>query len=310
MCSKVRKERLMAASGLIWEARETRVGGGVIRYRDEGDGRALLFVHGVLANGTLWRKVVARLSEDFRCIVPDLPLGGHSVPMESGADLTLPGVARMVIDLMEELDLREVTLVGNDTGGAICQVVISEHPERVGRLVLTNCDAYEAFFPTLLSPFHYAARLFGTRFVDLLAWPLRARFAQRVLFKTVALGPIDNATLDAYMTPLIQDPGVRRDLARFLHGVSKRYTLEAARSFPDFGRPVLIAWGDSDLFFSPRLALRLQSDFPDARLEVVSGSRAFVPEDRPERLASLIGTFFRETSSRSPDGSQEVFSGD
>jgi pimeloyl-ACP methyl ester carboxylesterase len=216
----------------------------------------------------------------------------------------------MVVDLMEELDLREVTLVGNDTGGAICQVVISEHPERVGCLVLTNCDAYEAFFPMVLSPFHYAARLFGTRFVDLLAWTLRARFAQRALFKTVALRPIDNATLDAYGATLIQDPGVRHDLARFLRGVSKRHTLQAARSFPDFGRPVLIAWGDSDLFFSPRLALRLQSDFPDARLEVVSGSRAFVPEDRPERLASLIGTFFRETGSRSPDGSQEVFSGD
>ena len=300
----------MAASGLTWEARETRVGGGVIRYRDEGDGRALLFVHGVLANGTLWREVVARLSENFRCIVPDLPLGGHSVPMESGADLTLPGVARIVVDLMEELDLREVTLVGNDTGGAICQVVISEHPERVGCLVLTNCDAYEAFFPMVLSPFHYAVRLFGTRFVDLLAWTLRARFAQRALFKTVALRPIDNATLDAYGATLIQDPGVRHDLARFLRGVSKRHTLQAARSFPDFGRPVLIAWGDRDLIFSPRLALRLQSDFPNARLEAVSGSRTFVPEDRPGRLASLIGDFSRETVYRSPGGSQEVFSGD
>jgi pimeloyl-ACP methyl ester carboxylesterase len=290
--------------------REVRLEGGVIRYREVGTGPTLVFVHGILANGTLWRDVVSQLSGRFRCIVPDLPLGGHSVPMLPKADMSPAGVARMVADLMETLDVRDVTLVGNDTGGAICQIVISNYPERVGRLVLTNCDAYEAFFPALLRPIQYAARLFGTRFVDLLAWPLRARFAQRVLFKTVALGPIDNATLDAYMTPLIQDPGVRRDLARFLHGVSKRYTLEAARSFPDFGRPVLIAWGDSDLFFSPRLALRLQSDFPDARLEVVSGSRAFVPEDRPERLASLIGTFFRETGSRSPDGSQEVFSGD
>src|SRR5829696_5652985 len=205
----------MAASRLISEARETRLGGGVIRYRDEGDGPVLLFVHGVLANGTLWRDVVGRLSRRFRCIVPDLPLGGHSVPMESGADLTLPGVARMVADLMEMLDSRDVTLVGNDTGGAICQVVISEHPERVGRLVLTNCDAYEAFFPAFLSPFHYASKLFGTRFVDLLAWALRARFAQRALFKTVALGAIDDATLDAYGASLIQDPGVRHDLARF-----------------------------------------------------------------------------------------------
>ncbi len=279
----------MAASTLIGEAREIRLVQGVIRYREVGNGATLLFVHGILANGTLWRDVVASLSGRFRCIVPDLPLGGHTVPMGSEADLSPRGVARIVTDLMEELDLRDVTLVGNDTGGAICQIVISEHPERIGRLVLTNCDAYEAFFPPLLSPFSYAARFFGTRFVDLLAWTLRTRFAQRALLKTVAIRRMDDATLDAYFRALIQDAGVRRDLARFLGGVSKSYTLEAARRFPDFRRPVLIVWGEDDLFFSVQLARRLQQDFPDARLETVDSSRAFVPEDRPDRLAELIG---------------------
>lgn len=296
------------------EKREVRLEQGVIRYTEVGTGPALFFVHGVLANGTLWRDVVAHLSGHFHCIVPDLPLGGHSVPMRAGTDLSLRGVARIVAGLIEALELRQVTLVGNDTGGAICQGVIAEHPERVGRLVLTNCDAYEAFFPTLLSPFHYAARLFGTRFVDLLAWTLRVRSAQRALFKTVALRHMDEATLDAYVAPLIRDPGVRHDLARFLRGVSKRYTLEAARCFPGFDRPVLIVWGDRDLFFSPRLALRLQQDFPNARLEAVSGSRAFVPEDAPERLAQLIGEFSKESvsSPQTACGSsqEEAFSGD
>ena len=290
----------MAASVLRWEARGIRLGSGVIRYRDEGEGPVLLFVHGILANGTLWREVVPQLSEDFRCIVPDLPLGGHEVPLDLDADLTPRGVARIVADLIEALELRDVTLVGNDTGGAICQVVISEHPERVGGLVLTNCDAYEAFFPMLLRPLQHAARLFGTRFVDLLALVLRARVAQRALLKTVASRRMDEATLDAYIGPLIRDAGVRRDLARFLGGVSNRYTLEAARSFPGFDRPVLIVWGDRDLFFSPRLALRLQHDFPNARLEAVSGSRAFVPEDGPERLARLIGEFSEEVVNRPP----------
>jgi pimeloyl-ACP methyl ester carboxylesterase len=273
---------------------EVRLGGGVIHYRDVGTGPALVFVHGILANGTLWRDVVARLSGQFRCIVPDLPLGGHSAAMHSEVDMSPAGVARMVAGLMEELDLRDVTLVGNDTGGAICQVVISNHPECVGRLVLTNCDAYEAFFPVLLRPIQYAARLFGTRFVDLLAWALRARFAQRALFKTVAIRHIDEATLDAYAGRLLLDAGVRRDLARFLSEVSSRYTLEAAQSFPGFDFPVLIAWGDKDPFFSPRLALRLQRDFPNARLEAVAGSRAFVPEDGPGQLARLIEEFFDE----------------
>jgi pimeloyl-ACP methyl ester carboxylesterase len=278
----------------------------VIRYREVGTGPVLLFVHGLLANGTLWQDVVARLSGRFRCIVPDLPLGGHSVPMHSDADMSLRGVAQMVEDLMGALDLRDVTLVGNDTGGAICQVVISNHPERIERLVLTNCDAYEASFPPLLSPIQHAARMFGTRFVDILAFILRARFAQRALFKTVAARRIDEATLDAYSGGLMQDRGVRRDLARFLSGVSRRYTLEAASSFPGFDRPVLIAWGDGDFFFSPQLALRLKHDFPDARLEGVSGSRAFVPEDRPEQLARLIELFFEDGVSVSRAASESL----
>src|SRR5829696_6137946 len=130
-----REESAVDASLIKGEVREVRLEQGVIRYREVGSGPVLLFAHGVLANGTLWRDVVAALSGCFRCIVPDLPLGGHSVPMRPDADLTPRGVARIVVDLMEALDLSDVTLVGNDTGGAICQVVISEHPERVWRLV-------------------------------------------------------------------------------------------------------------------------------------------------------------------------------
>ena len=291
--------------------RELEVGGGVIRYREVGKGPALVFVHGILANGTLWRDVVARLSDGFRCIVPDLPLGGHSLPMTPEADMSPAGVARMVAELMERLDLRDVTLVGNDTGGAMCQVVISNHPGRIGRLVLTNCDAYESFLPVVLRPLSYGARIFGTRYVDLIAWTLRRRFAQRALFKTVAVRNVDEATLGTYFGPLIQDPGIRRDLARFLGSVSNRHTLEAAQSFPGFDHPVLIAWGLRDPFFSPRLALRLQHDFPDARLEAVSGSRAFVPEDRPERLAQLIREFLEEVAGQPRGGSPEgAFFGD
>jgi pimeloyl-ACP methyl ester carboxylesterase len=147
----------MAEAKVSGGVREVRLGGGEIRYREEGEGPALLFVHGILANGTLWRDVVKGLSDRFRCVAPDLPLGGHAAPMREDADLTPRGVARILADFMAALDLRDVTLVGNDTGGAICQIVVAEHPERIGRLVLTNCDAYEAFFPLFISPFHYGS---------------------------------------------------------------------------------------------------------------------------------------------------------
>jgi len=211
--------------------------------------------------------------------------------MDSATDLSPRGIARIVADFMEALDLRDVTLVGNDTGGAICQIVVAEHPERIGRLVLTNCDAYEAFFPLLIRPFRYGAWLFGERFSGLLAWVLKHRPAQRVLLRTVAKRRMDGTTLDAYFSSFVRDAGVRRDATQFLAAVSNRYTLEAAKSFPSFKRPVLIVWGKDDIFFLSRLAHRLQRDFPYAQLEFLPGSRAFVPEDQPEALASRIAEF-------------------
>ena len=281
------------------EAREIQLEQGSVRYREAGSGEPVVFVHGVLVNGALWREVVGRLSGRFRCVVPDLPLGGHPVPLRPEADLSPKGVAEIVADLMEALDLRDVTLVGNDTGGAICQIVISDHPGRIGRLVLTNCDAYEAFFPLVLRPVQVGARVFGTRFVDFLTWTLRPRPIRRLMLRTGARRRVDDEVVDTYFAPLLRDPAVRRDLARFLAQVSNRYTLEAARSFPGFRRPVLIVWGEDDLFFLKRYARRLERDFPDATLEFLQNSRALVPEDRPERLAELIETFVRTPSGAS-----------
>lgn len=278
-------------SGASDGVREVHLEQGTIRYHDEGEGPTLLFVAGLLANGTLWRNVVSSLLGQFRCVVPDLPLGGHAVPMQPSADLSPRGIARTIADFMEALDLQEVTLVGNDTGGAICQIVIANHPERINRLVLTNCDAYEAFLPLIISPFHYGPRFLGERFNSALAMILKYRPAQRVLLWTLAKRRFDEATLDAYFSSFLRDAGVRRDATRFMATISNRYTLEAAKSFPYFERPVLLVWGEDDLFFSSRLAHRLERDFSNARLEFLSGSRAFVPEDQPEELAGRIAEF-------------------
>ena len=275
---------------------EVRLDAGVVRYRDVGEGPVLVFVHGILVNGTLWRDVVEDLSGKFRCIVPDLPLGSHSIPMRAAADLSPRGVARMVTDFIEALNLEDVTLVGNDTGGAICQIAISEDHKRVSRLVLTNCDAYEAFFPLAFRILQYGPRVFGQRFVDLLARLLRFRAAQRLLLWTISKRRPETATLDAYMGPLISNADIRRDLTHFLQSVSNRYTLDAARSFPDFHKPVLLVWGRDDLFFPLRYAERLRDDFPNAVLDTVSDSRAFVPEDQPKLLAEHIKDFVPQVS--------------
>ena len=135
----------MAMSNREWRAeslgptRELALQQGALRYHSVGSGPAIVFVHGALVNANLWRKVVAELSADFRCVTLDLPFGSHVVPMPPDADLSPPAVADLIADAIEALELDDVTLVGNDTGGAMCQLVVTRRPERIGALVLTSC---------------------------------------------------------------------------------------------------------------------------------------------------------------------------
>jgi pimeloyl-ACP methyl ester carboxylesterase len=264
---------------------------GTIRYTDQGTGPTLVFLHGLLANSAVWSQLLLHLAPQFRCIAPDLPLGAHSIPLKQDADLSPLGVARLVADFLQALDLHDITLVGNDTGGAICQLVIAHHPQRITRLILTNCDAFEQFFPPLLRPFQYGPRLFGVRFANFLAWALRARFAKRGLLASVSNRRLGTAELDAAYLTILHLPDIRRDATRFMRAVSNRYTLAAARTFASFRHPVLLVWGKDDIFFSSQLAHRLLQAFPDATLKFIPHSRAFVPLDQPEALAQHIMDF-------------------
>ena len=269
---------------------EVAVRGGTIRYRELGEGEPIVFVHGLLVSGLLWRKVVPALAETHRCIVPDWPLGSHERAMAPEADMTPLGVARMVAEFLEALELDGVTLVGNDTGGAICQLVIAHHPERVGRLVLTDCDAYENFLPPMFRPLQWLAHVPGA--IWALLQPARLRAVRR---SPLGFGPLmrdagDPITED-YLRAGLADRGVRRDTARFLRAISSRDTLAAAERFGDFERPVLIVWAQRDRVFPLRFGERLAAAFPDARLERVDDSRTFISEDQPERLAGLIAEF-------------------
>jgi pimeloyl-ACP methyl ester carboxylesterase len=266
---------------------------GTIRYRDEGSGEPLLFVHGVIVNGDLWRKVVPRLSPEFRCIVPDWPLGAHSVPMAPDADLTPPGLAKLIVDFMAALELESVTLVGNDTGGALAQILAAEHPDRIARLVLVSCDVYERFFPPLFKPLQMAASLPGALW--LIGQSIRPRFAQRlpIAFGWATKRHPDKATIESYLGPGRASAGVRRDLRKVLRGINKRYTLAAAEKLRSFDRPALVAWAREDKFFPIAYGRRLAAEIPTASLVEIDDSYTFIPEDQPEALADAIGAFVR-----------------
>jgi len=182
------------------ESKTVELPQGVLHYSDRGQGPILVFLHGFLVSSQLWRDVVSALEGQFRCIVPDLPLGSHIQPMKPDADLTPPGVARLVADFLTALNLHDVTLVGNDTGGAICQLVINQYPEKVSRLVLTNCDAFENFLPLALRPLQYAAHIPG--FVFTYAQLMRWGLPRRLLIGLLAHRSLEPEVEFSYFTPL------------------------------------------------------------------------------------------------------------
>jgi pimeloyl-ACP methyl ester carboxylesterase len=272
---------------------EVRLPQGTIRYRELGAGEPIVLVHGLLANGELWRDVAPRLAADFRVIVPDWPLGSQQLPLEPGADLSPLGLAQIIADFLSALDLENVTLVGNDTGGAVSQLVAIHHPERIGRLVLTPCDAYENFLPPAFRPLQALARVPGSVF--LIAQSMRIRAARRL---PISYGWLmkraDDALTASWLASALSSRAIRNEVASILKGISPRYTLEAAERFGEFTKPVLIAWAPEDRFFKLRYAERLASAFPDARLELIEDSYTFVSLDQPERTAELIAAFVKE----------------
>jgi pimeloyl-ACP methyl ester carboxylesterase len=266
---------------------------GTVAYSETGpqEAPAIVLVHGAFVDGGLWREVVPRLEGSYRCVIPDLPLGSHRTPMAAGADLSPPGLAKLIADFLEALRLDRVTLVGNDTGGAICQLVVTRHPERIGRLVLTPCDAYEDFFPPAFRYLQLLARVPGG--IGAVAHSMRVPAVRRapLAYGWLSKRRIPSEVLAGWTEPIIRDPAIRRDARAVLRGISNRYTLEAAQRLAAFDGRTMLAWATEDRFFKPANAERLAADIPGSRLEWIEDARTFVSEDQPERLAALIAEF-------------------
>jgi pimeloyl-ACP methyl ester carboxylesterase len=211
--------------------------------------------------------------------------------MDDSADLSPHGLAALIAEFLEALDLRDVTVVGNDTGGAVTQVLVTEHPERIGRMVLTSCDAFEEFPPKLFKPLMAAAR--GPKSVLALLGGMRSAAMRRtpVAYGWTAKHGIPDDVTQAWVTPALTDAGVRRDIAKVARGIDPSVTLDAAAKLAAFDKPALIVWGAEDKFFDPELGRRLAAVIPDSRFVLVEDSYAFVPEDQPERLAELLYDF-------------------
>jgi pimeloyl-ACP methyl ester carboxylesterase len=278
----------MAVSADLGSEHEVELPQGTVRYRERGDGPPLVFAHGLLVNGDLWRKVVPLLADTHRCITPDLPLGSHRAPVKKDADLTPPGLADLLADFIAAVGAKDGTLVANDTAGALSQVLVTRRPDAVARLVLTSCDSFDNFLPMMFKPL----RILGGYVPGspaLLGQAMRLRVLQRspAGFGLLTKNGFPPEIADSFVAPSRSDSGVRHDLAKVMRGIHKRHTLAAAEKLPDWGGRALVVWARDDRVFPLDHGRRL-ADLLSADLVEVEDSYSFIPEDQPAKLAQAV----------------------
>jgi pimeloyl-ACP methyl ester carboxylesterase len=274
---------------------------GIIAYEDTGgSGPTIVLLHGLLMDGSLWRSVVRDLRGDYRCVVPTLPVGSHRQPMRPDADLSLRGLAKLQAEFLEALDLHDVTLVGNDLGAFLLTAAL--YPERLARLVITSCEAFDNL-PSGL-PGHtiaLAARVPGG--LNLVVQPLRLRALRRLpmAFGPMTKRPIPSDITDAWVRPLLSQREIRRDLLKYLRHTHKSDLLAATERLRTFERPALVIWAKEDRLMPPEHGRRLAALLPQAQLVEVADSSTLIPLDQPETLAHAIRQFIGDTSDASKE---------
>ncbi|MEO6084441.1 MAG: alpha/beta hydrolase [Umezawaea sp.] len=274
-------------------SREISLAAGSVRYFENGpaEGPVVLFVHGLLVNADLWRNVVPEVARaGFRTLAVDWPLGSHQLPMPR-ADFSPPGMADLIASFLEEMDIRDVTVVANDTGGALTQILMTRHPDRIGRVVLTPSDAFTRFLPPMFALLPQLAKVPGGTWLIVRAMQFGVVQRLPMAFGRLAKRPMPRETLNSYVQPSRDDPKIRHDLRSFLRQVHRRHTLAAAGQLHTFTRPVLLAWAPEDTHFPIELAERLAAVLPSATISRIDDSLTFVPEDQPLVLARLVTRF-------------------
>ncbi|THA79028.1 alpha/beta hydrolase [Streptomyces sp. A0642] len=275
---------------------ELELSAGIVAYEDTGgDGPVVVLLHGVAMDGSLWRHVVADLRDGYRCIVPVLPLGGHRRPMRPDADLSVLGVARLVAEFLEVLDLTDVTLVMNDWGGA--QALVADgRDQRIGKLVITSCEAFDNFPPGLPGANLYAsARVPGGLRAAFTLLKLRPMRRLPMTWGRMSRRPVPDAVMDAWFRPLWTSPEIRRDLRKYVLGVPpKAELLRWAEALRTFDRPALVAWASEDRVMPPEHGRRLAGMLPKGELVEIADSYTLIPEDQPEELTRHLRAFLRK----------------
>ena len=269
--------------------KKIRVDGLDIEYTDIGTGSTILFVHGVYVTGAVWNDVVADLGEGFRCIAPTWPLGAHSTSTD-GADIGAEAAAKRIVHFMEALDLRDVTLVANDTGGGLVLASLGDSTldnSRVARLIFTNCDSYEHFPPGSFAQIVKLCR-FSSKAGGAVIRLLATGPGQSFFLKAVCHNPPPKDRQREVFGAFATSAAARRDAVIVTASLDPALTLRAAPAIEAFDRPVSLPWGTDDDLFPLDHARRLRDAFPNAKLTEIPDCSAFVMLDAPRALADAI----------------------
>lgn len=276
---------------------------GDIEYEDTGgNGPTIVFLHGWLMDSSLWDETTADLAADHRCVAPTLPLGAHRLAMHTDADLSLPGIARLVTELLERLELRDITLVGNDTGGALVQLLMRDGSPRMTRAVLASCDAFDNFPPGLTGKTLALTGKLSPRLFGLFMQQMRIKFVRRLPIAFGRLTKRGDAATARWIKPVLTQPAIRRDTVRMLRAASadKGLLLDAADDLPRFDRPALVVWASTDRVMPPDHGRRLAELLPHAHLTEIEDSHTLLPLDQPTKLAQAIREFTTPTHHPTP----------
>jgi pimeloyl-ACP methyl ester carboxylesterase len=267
-----------------------------LEYLDTGgSGPVVVLLHGLLMDSSLWTETIGELAGDFRCIAPTLPFGAHQQPVPE-ADLTLRGLAAMVAGLLEQLDLRDVALVGNDTGGVLVQLLATDREARVGRIVLVSCDAFDNFPPGLTGRTLFMTGKLSPRLFGLFMQQMRLKPLRRLPIAFGWLTKRGDARTRTWLRPILKRAGIRRDCVRMLRALAKEKALVAHASgkLSEFERPALVVWANRDRVMPLAHGRQLADLLPRGRFVGIDDSYTLVPLDRPTDLARVLREFLVE----------------